>query len=159
MRRSGCSALHGVNPNLKKKKKYQGSENECAADWINLWFQMYQSSEYIRILDFSGSEYAFGSIRVLNITVFLICLWFWMCQSFEYTRVLNIPGFWIHQGSEYASGSEYSRVLNMPLVLIIPGFWICQSSEYASGSEYTWVLKIPLVLNIPGFWICLRFCI
>ena len=42
----------------------------------------------------------------------------------------------VWQGSEYASGSEYPRVLNSP------GFWIC-----LCGSEYA------RVLDIPEFWI------
>ena len=28
--------------------------------------------------------------------------------------VLNVPEFWIYQRSEYASGFEYARILNMP---------------------------------------------
>ena len=36
-------------------------------------------------------------------------------------------------------GSEYIRVLNMPLVLNM------------RGSEYTRILNMPLVLNIPEF--------
>ena len=51
-------------------------------------------------------------------------------------------GFWMYQGHEYASGSEYARVLNKPR------FWISQVSEY------TKVLNTRLVLNLPGFWIC-----
>ena len=91
-----------------------------------------------------GSEYA----RVLNISGSWICLWFWIFQGPEYAsgseyfRVLNKPGFWISQGSEYASGSEYARVLNKS------GLRINQ------GSQYTKVLNMPLVLNLPGFWIC-----
>ena len=49
-------------------------------------------------------------------------------------------------------GSEYTRVLNMPLVLNLPEFWIYQSSEYVrvtQGSEYAW-----LCLIMPG-WISL----
>ena len=42
---------------------------------------------------------------------------------------------WIYQGTEYRSGSKYSRVLSTP------SFWICQGSEY------------DRVLNMPGFWI------
>ena len=41
-----------------------------------------------------------------------------------------MPGFWIYQGSEYATGSEFAKVLN------VPGFWIYQ--------RYT------------GLWICLN---
>ena len=45
-------------------------------------------------------------------------------------RVLNMPGFWIYQGSDYASGSEYARVT--------------QSSEYARIIlEHAWI--------IPGY--------
>ena len=68
--------------------------------------------------------------------------------------------FWLSicQGSEYTSASQFTRVLNMSLVLSTPGFWIClwfsicQVSEYASGSKYARFLNMPLVLNIPGFW-------
>ena len=35
-------------------------------------------------------------------------------SDFEYSSALNIPGLWICQGSEYASGSEYVRVLDIP---------------------------------------------
>ena len=28
--------------------------------------------------------------------------------------VLNMPEFWMYQGSEYASGFEYARILNSP---------------------------------------------
>ena len=48
--------------------------------------------------------------------------------------------FWICQGS------EYTKVLNMPLVLNIPGFWICQGH---TGSEYAWICLIM------SDWICL----
>ena len=40
------------------------------------------------------------------------------------------------QGSEYASGCNYARVLN------IPGFRVCQASAYArvaQGSKYAWM--------------------
>ena len=30
----------------------------------------------------------------------------------------------------------FDRVLNMPQILNMPTFWIYQGSEYASGSEY-----------------------
>ena len=40
------------------------------------------------------------------------------------------------QDSEYASGSEYPRILNRFLVLSLPGFWIYQSSACASSFEY-----------------------
>ena len=78
--------------------------------------------------------------------------WFWIWQGFEQTRVLNNPGFWIYQGSEYAPGYEFARVLNTRLVVNLPGFWICQ--------DYTgfWIcLNMPdyVWLNMPGcVWIC-----
>ena len=58
--------------------------------------------------------------------------------------------FWIHQGSEYASGSDYK------------GFWICKGSEYAritQGYEYGWIVSeyawlCPYVSGYAG--ICLN---
>ena len=62
----------------------------------------------------------------------------------------------VWQGSEFASGSEFIRILNipllciyrralhMPLVLHMPGFWIYQGSQYAwvtQGSEYAWMFS------------------
>ena len=62
------------------------------------------------------------------------------------------------QGSEYASGCNCGRVLN------IPGFRVSQLSAYGSvaqGSEcdYAWstfhrVLNKPAVLSMPGLSIC-----
>ena len=43
------------------------------------------------------------------------------------------------------------RVLNMPLVLHKPGYLIYKGSEYKSGSEYTRTLYMPLVLIMLGF--------
>ena len=54
----------------------------------------------------------------------------------------------IWQGSEYASGSEYLRVLNMSLVLNVLEFWIYQGSKYASGFKYA------RILNTSEYWIC-----
>ena len=70
-----------------------------------------------------------------------------MCQVLN-MWVLKILKFsWIWQGSEYASGYNYGRVLN------IPGFWVCQISAFANdaqGFEYAWIW-----LHMVGFWICL----
>ena len=58
----------------------------------------------------------------------------------ENAKVLNMPEFRIQQGSKYAS------------VLIISGFWMYHDSEYTSGTEYTKDLNIPRlqrVLNVP----------
>ena len=64
----------------------------------------------------------------------------------------------VWQGSEYASSSEYPRVLNSPGFWIYLWFWMCQSFGY------TRVLNMPLVLNIPAFWMYqsytgLRICL
>ena len=51
------------------------------------------------------------------------------------------------QGSEYVSGSDYRRVLN------IPGFWVCWVLAYASvaqDSEYAWIMPCGRVLNMLG---------
>ena len=61
--------------------------------------------------------------------------------------VPNMSVFWLYQGHEYASGSEYGRVLSKP------GFWISQVSEY------TKVLNMHLVMNLPGFWVHVWFWI
>ena len=86
-----------------------------------------QGYEYTKILNMSV---------VLNIPGLWICLWFWIFQGSKY------------QGSD-ACGSEYAKALNMP------GFRIYQGSKYAPGSEYDRVLNIPLVLNMTGSWIFL----
>ena len=44
------------------------------------------------------------------------------CQNSEYARVLYVLGFWICQSSEYTSGSQYVRVLNMPDFA-----WVCMN--------------------------------
>ena len=54
-------------------------------------------------------------------------------NALDMSRVLNMPASWIYQGT---------------VVLNIPGLWICQCSEYASGSEYGRILDIQKVLNI-----------
>ena len=88
--------------------------------------------------------------------------WVWLNIS-----ILNIPGVRIAQDSEYISGSECARFLN------IPKFWICQDF---SGSRIClntcWICRQCLIkfeyvwtfLNVPIYaWICLnlpeQFCI
>ena len=80
---------------------------------------------------------------MLNMSVF------WRYQGPEYasgseqTRVLNKPGFWIYQGSENASGSEYASDSEFPRILNMPGL-----HSVLNMPEYVW-------LNIPGsVWIC-----
>ena len=48
----------------------------------------------------------------------------------------------VQQGSEYACGSEYPKILNMSLVLNVSVFCMYRSSEYASGFEYARILNI-----------------
>ena len=134
---------------------YQGSEYVMVPNMP--WFWIYKGSEYSRVLNMQGFWIYQGY------TGFCMCLniprWFlnmpdyvWICQNVEHF----IAHGW--QGCEYASNPEYTRDLNMALVLNIPGFWICQDSEYAR------VLDIPefwkcqsseyvKFLNMPGFWI------
>ena len=52
----------------------------------------------------------------------------------------------------------FDEVLSMPLVLNILGFWIARDSEYVSGFECTRVLNIPefwVCQGYTGFRICL----
>ena len=71
---------------------------------------------------------------VLNSPGFWICLWFWTSQKFR-----------IYQGSEYASGFEYLRILN------IPEFWICQGyTGFRICLNKSWIC-----LNMSDYvWIC-----
>ena len=68
--------------------------------------------------------------------------------SFKDVRVPNIYIFsLIWQGSEYGSGCNCERVLN------IPGFQVCLVFVYENvtqGSEYEWIMPYGKVLNIPG---------
>ena len=88
--------------------------------------------------------------RVLNISEFWIFVSFGKYDSSEYVsgwdfgRVLNIPGFRVYKISTYVSvsqGSEYA--------------WIWLNNALWQGSEYAWssfhrVLNKPPVLNMPG---------
>ena len=68
--------------------------------------------------------------QVLNKPEFLICL------GSQYARILNIQEFWICQDSAYASdsqhGSEYTRILNMPMFLT-------KYTISTQGPEYAWI--------------------
>ena len=84
------------------------------------------------------------------------CFQIWViCTSVEHLRVLtiftkcSIIGVW--QCSEYASGSQYARVLNIPLGSQHPHilvFWLCSAFSICQSSEYT------RILNMLGFWKC-----
>ena len=58
---------------------------------------------------------------------------------------------WVYQGSKYASGSEYSRFLN------IQGFWIFKASEYTRVLNMLGLHSIWMHLIIHEYiWICLN---
>ena len=71
--------------------------------------------------------------------------------------VLNVPEFWIYQGSEYASGFEYARILNAS------EFWICQGyTGLRICLNNSWLyLNMPhyvgICLSMPEYaWVCLN---
>ena len=88
-------------------------------------------------------------------TRFWICLGFWICQRSESTGVLNIPGLWICHGSEYASGSGYVRILEMPQFYIphsYTGFWICLNNFWIclNVPKSVWIVFVlHLLIVIP----------
>ena len=82
-----------------------------------------------------------------------------------------MPGFWIYQGSEYASGLQYASILlyqysEYPSVLNIPGSWIwfwfsiCQSFEYARFTQSLICMNNSWMwLVMPEYvWICWNMC-
>ena len=78
------------------------------------------------------------------------------CVAVNYFSKRSTADVW--KDSEYASSSEYPRILEMFLLLNVPKFWIYQGSECASSFEY------DRILNISEFWICqgytgLRICL
>ena len=115
------------------------------------------------------------TLHCIYLTEFWIYHSFKICQGSEYIRVLNMSGFikktlhniHIWQGSDYSSGSTYTRVLNMPRLhkvlkkMLHHRSW--QDSKYSSDSEHGTVLNMPgldKVLNktlhyryLIGFWI------
>ena len=70
--------------------------------------------------------------------------------------VLNVSEFWRYQGSEYASGFEYARILNIPEFFICQ-YCVTQGSEYAGVSfEYAWIFLVMsgyllICLNMPKY--------
>ena len=123
-------------------KCYWGENYTCIKNVHGIYFIKYINiifEKYSRVLNMPGFwiYYYFKYVWVLNISGSWIWLWFWICQDSEQTRVLNKPGLWIYQGSEYASGSEFARVLNMPKYA-----WLCLT-------EYAWIcLHIPQYARI-----------
>ena len=62
------------------------------------------------------------------LTIFAQCAIIDVWQGSEYPRVLNIPLLWISQGSAYVSGSVYARVLKILNVLGL--YRVLGMSEY-----------------------------
>ena len=90
----------------------------CKKPILNLW----EGSEYMS--DFEYSEP--WIVRALNIRKFLL--------------------IWRGSESEYASGCNNGRILN------IPGFHVSQVSAYVSVlniPEYGWIMQFSRVLNMP----------
>ena len=73
---------------------------------------------------------------------------------FAKNSVLNL---W--EGSEYVSGFEYVRVLNIRKFSLMTGFWICVGVRLWKGSEYS---RFPCMSGFcvckhwTRFWICLN---
>ena len=138
---------------------------ECLEFWICDGFECIRS---LNMLYF----------RILNKILYRIGFWiyhgFKICQGFEYIRVLNMSSFikkTLHhidawQGTDYSSGSAYTRVLNMPWFYkalkkmlhhrcltgfqIFLRFWTCHDLKYAritQGSEQTLRYRY-----LVGFW-------
>ena len=53
---------------------------------------------------------------------------------------LNMPEFWVYECSEYASGFEYARILNIPEL---------RSSQYTKIAEVLSILGLHRVQNMP----------
>ena len=104
-------------------------------------------------------------LRVLNKILHHICLTgFWIyhgfkiCQGSEYIKVLNMSRFikkTLHhidawQGSNYSSGSAYTRVLNMPgLHKVLKKCCIIDAGQ---DSNYSWGSEHATVLNMSGLY-------
>ena len=73
----------------------------------------------------------------------------------DIVKIVIVVNYFRKGGSEYILGSEYVRVPYISVVLNIPRFSTYQGSEYASGSEQSRILKIykelQRVLNIPEY--------
>ena len=76
-------------------------------------------------------------------------------SGFEFPRVLNSRGFWIYFWFWMCQSFGYIRILNMHLVLNMSGFWIHENSEFTrvtQGLEYDWTIP-----EIPEYtWLCLN---
>ena len=108
--------------------------------WIFLFFKIYQSGEYNRVLNLSGLRKNLD--KIFNdrcLTVIWICWFCWHYFDSEYARVLNMLGSHmilnkiLHNryltgfGLECASSSEYASVTQGSIE---------NGPSYSSGSQY-----------------------
>ena len=90
-----------------------------------------------------SKKYPFGKIitafKCFRITLHLkslrgcwICVGFQICQGSEYSRIINMPVFWI------------SRITKrLPILVNMAGFWICVEMQLWKRSKYSRILNIP----------------
>ena len=78
-------------------------------------------------------------------------LWFYF-GGFKYVRVLNICCVFslIWQGSQYASGCNYERVLNIPGFRASRFLRMEALHKVSNMPEYGWIMPYGRVLNMPG---------
>ena len=102
------------------------------------------------------------TLYLTSLRGFWICIRFWIYQGSRYSRIVSMPEFrisrislylffFIRQGSEYGSDSNYERVLNISEFQVSAYACLTKGSEYASKwlnnvwincSDYDRVLKI-----------------
>ena len=79
-------------------------------------------------------------------------------SSSEYSRVLNSSWFWIYTWLYLEYISQCARVLDTPEFWICFWIWICHDSQYARvihSSEYTSTIWRCLIMS-EYVWICLN---
>ena len=109
-----------------------------AGFWICVDFRMHQSFEYIRVLNKSGLHKILNKVFLDRcLAVLWIRFGFWICHGSKYTRVHKVVNKFFHQGSEYASSSEYTSVTQ-------------GSVENSPSCMFDRLLSIPWAINILG---------
>ena len=69
---------------------------------------LYCEINYDFLKIFNKKNYSFFNTLIVDVWQVLEYI-----LDFRYPSALNIPGLWMCQGSEYACGSEYVRVLDL----------------------------------------------
>ena len=72
----------------------------------HLFQEVEDAARFTNVIMISENNYS-KTLHRKRLTRFCICL------GFESTGVLKIPGFWVCQGFEYASGFDYVRILDV----------------------------------------------